>query len=113
MEDKKNDYTLKEEQIARFAKALGHPARVAILLFHAIRKEIREQLPGDLPVYPVDTILHLGSLYLSLYQAGIFQLLQMLGNGSLRYRQFLMYRPKITGLPLCQKMQDSDPSRMS
>ena len=45
--------------------------------------------------------------------AALFQLLQMLGNGSLRYRQFLMYRPKITGLPLCQKMQDSDPSRMS
>ena len=35
MEDKKNDYTLKEEQIARFAKALGHPARVAILHFLA------------------------------------------------------------------------------
>ena len=38
MEDKKNDYTLKEEQIARFAKALGHPARVAILHFLAKRE---------------------------------------------------------------------------
>lgn len=33
MEDKKNDYTIKEEQIARFAKALGHPARVATCIF--------------------------------------------------------------------------------
>ena len=38
MEDKKNDYTLKEEQIARFAKALRHPARVAILHFLAKRE---------------------------------------------------------------------------
>ncbi len=35
MEDKKNDYTLKEEQIAKLqAQAfVGHPARVAILPF--------------------------------------------------------------------------------
>ena len=50
MEDKKNDYTLKEEQIARFAKALGHPARVAILHFLAKREAcyfgaIQEELP--------------------------------------------------------------------
>ena len=50
MEDKKNDYTLKEEQIARFAKALGHPARVAILHFLAKREAcyfgaIHEELP--------------------------------------------------------------------
>ncbi len=50
MEDKKNDYTLKEEQIARFAKALGHPARVAILHFLAKQEvcyfgAIHEELP--------------------------------------------------------------------
>ena len=50
MEDKKNDYTLKEEQIARFAKALGHPARVAILHFLAKREAgyfgaLHEELP--------------------------------------------------------------------
>lgn len=33
METKK--YTLEQEQIARFAKAIGHPARVAILDFLA------------------------------------------------------------------------------
>ena len=32
MEDKKNDYTLKEEQIARFAKALGHPDAIDTVL---------------------------------------------------------------------------------
>lgn len=30
------DYTIKQEQIARFAKAMGHPARIAILQFLAI-----------------------------------------------------------------------------
>lgn len=29
------DYTIKQEQIARFAKAMGHPARIAILQFLA------------------------------------------------------------------------------
>ncbi len=27
------NYTLKQEQVARFAKAMGHPARIAILQF--------------------------------------------------------------------------------
>lgn len=31
MENK--EYTVKQEQLARFAKALGHPARVAIMEF--------------------------------------------------------------------------------
>lgn len=44
------DYTPKEEQIARFAKALGHPARVAILRFLASQDccffgDIHEVLP--------------------------------------------------------------------
>lgn len=29
MEDNKKDYTVDQEQIARFAKALGHPARTS------------------------------------------------------------------------------------
>ena len=33
--DEKRDYTLTQEQLARYAKALGHPARVAILHFLA------------------------------------------------------------------------------
>ena len=48
METKK--YTLEQEQIARFAKAIGHPARVAILDFLAKQDccffgDIHEELP--------------------------------------------------------------------
>ena len=44
------DYSIKQEQIARFAKAMGHPARIAILQFLAKQKtcyfgDIHEELP--------------------------------------------------------------------
>lgn len=44
------DYTVRQEQIARFAKAMGHPARIAILEFLAQQSEcyfgdIHEELP--------------------------------------------------------------------
>lgn len=44
------DYTIKQEQIARFAKAMGHPARIAILQFLAKHTtcyfgDIHEELP--------------------------------------------------------------------
>jgi DNA-binding transcriptional ArsR family regulator len=50
MEDNKKEYTAKQEQIARFAKAMGHPARIAILDFLAARDtcyfgDIHEELP--------------------------------------------------------------------
>jgi ArsR family transcriptional regulator len=50
MQENKKDYTLNQEQIARFAKALGHPARIAILDFLAKRDtcyfgDIHEELP--------------------------------------------------------------------
>ena len=35
---KTKQYTEKQEQLARFAKAMGHPARIAILSFLAIAK---------------------------------------------------------------------------
>lgn len=43
-------YTLKQEQVARFAKAMGHPARIAILEFLAGQSTcyfgaIHEELP--------------------------------------------------------------------
>ena len=46
----KKDYTLRQEQTARFAKAMGHPARIAILEFLAKQKrcyfgDIQEELP--------------------------------------------------------------------
>lgn len=44
------DYTLNQEQVARFAKAMGHPARIAILQFLAKQAtcyfgDIHEELP--------------------------------------------------------------------
>ncbi len=44
------DYTIKQELLARFAKAMGHPARIAILQFLAKREtcyfgDIHEELP--------------------------------------------------------------------
>lgn len=39
MEEKK-DYTVTQEQLARFAKALGHPARIAIMHFWQSRKRV-------------------------------------------------------------------------
>ena len=44
------DYTVKQEQVARFAKALGHPARIAIMNFLARQTtcyfgDIHEELP--------------------------------------------------------------------
>ena len=46
----KNKYTSNEEQLARFAKALGHPARIAILKFLTSQEccffgDIHEVLP--------------------------------------------------------------------
>jgi Predicted transcriptional regulators len=48
MENK--EYTMKQEQLARFAKAMGHPARIAILDFLVKQKccffgDIHEVLP--------------------------------------------------------------------
>lgn len=46
----KKTYTLEQEQLARFAKAMGHPARMAILEFLASQTccffgDIHEELP--------------------------------------------------------------------
>lgn len=45
-----NAYTVKQEQLARFAKALGHPVRIAVMQFLAQQEEcyfgdIHEVLP--------------------------------------------------------------------
>ena len=47
---KKKEYTSKQEKLARFAKALGHPARVVIIQFLAGQEccyfgDIHEELP--------------------------------------------------------------------
>lgn len=48
--EKIKDYTTEQEQIARFAKAMGHPARIAILDFLASQEscffgDIHDELP--------------------------------------------------------------------
>lgn len=48
--ERKKDYTVSQEQLSRFAKALGHPARIAILDFLAKQTacyfgDIHEELP--------------------------------------------------------------------
>ena len=50
IEVKEKQYTVEQEQIARFAKAMGHPARMAILSFLAKQEscffgDIHEELP--------------------------------------------------------------------
>ena len=47
---KNRDYTLDSEQLARFAKALGHPARITIMEFLASQEscffgDIHDELP--------------------------------------------------------------------
>ena len=56
-------YTLEQEQIARFAKAMGHPARIAILEFLARQNccffgDIHEELP----IYKASVSQHLKEL---------------------------------------------------
>ena len=48
--EKDKDYTAEQEQIARFAKAMGHPARIAIMDFLASQEscffgDIHDELP--------------------------------------------------------------------
>ncbi len=48
--EKDKSYTVKQEQLARFAKALGHPVRIAIMQFLAKQEtcyfgDIHEELP--------------------------------------------------------------------
>ena len=48
--NEKKEYTAMQEQLARFAKALGHPARIAVMQFLARRDtcyfgDIHEELP--------------------------------------------------------------------
>jgi DNA-binding transcriptional ArsR family regulator len=50
MEENKKDFSVDQEQIARFAKALGHPTRIVILQFLATREscyfgDIHDELP--------------------------------------------------------------------
>lgn len=45
------DYSIRQEQLARFAKAMGHPARIAILQFLAKQESTYLYLPVE-PTLP-------------------------------------------------------------
>lgn len=50
MEEKNREYKADSEQLARFAKALGHPARITIMEFLAVQSscffgDIHDELP--------------------------------------------------------------------
>ena len=71
--DTKKDYSLKAEQIARFAKALAHPARIQILTFLASRQECYfGDIHDELPIAKATVIQHLKELkYAGLIQGTI------------------------------------------
>lgn len=59
----KKDYSLKAEQIARFAKALAHPARIQILQFLACRQECYfGDIHDELPIAKATVSQHLKEL---------------------------------------------------
>ena len=86
----------------------------ATLLFADVLSEkFSEQFLSQPPVLLVDTVFHLWSFYLSLYQSGIFQFREVLRYRGFRNGQFLVYITEIAGLLLCKKLDDSNTCRMS
>ena len=61
--DTKKDYSLKAEQIARFAKALAHPARIQILQFLTRQQECYfGDIHDELPIAKATVSQHLKEL---------------------------------------------------
>ena len=57
------DYSIKQEQIARFAKAMGHPARIAILEFLAKQTQCYfGDIHDELPIAKATVSQHLKEL---------------------------------------------------
>jgi predicted transcriptional regulator len=63
-------YTLKQEQLATYAKALAHPARIAIIQFLLRRKECYfGHIEEELPIAKATVSQHLNALK----EAGLIQ----------------------------------------
>lgn len=61
--NQKKDYSIKAEQIARFAKALAHPARIEILQFLARQRECYfGDIHDELPIAKATVSQHLKEL---------------------------------------------------
>ena len=64
------NYTLKQEQLAQFAKALGHPARIAVMQFLSQRCECYfGHIEEELPIAKATVSQHLSALK----EAGLIQ----------------------------------------
>lgn len=64
------EYTIRQEQLARFAKAMGHPARTAILQFLAKQETCYfGDIHEDLPIAKATVSQHLKELK----EAGLIQ----------------------------------------
>ncbi len=60
---KTNDYTIDNEQLARFAKAMGHPARITILLYLAsLDSCFFGDIHNELPIAKATVSQHLKEL---------------------------------------------------
>ena len=75
-------------------------------------KEAAKQLPCQLPVVAINTVLHLWCLHLTLYQPSFFQFFEMLRYRGLGNGQLLMDVAIITGVLPGQKLQNGYPCRM-
>jgi|SRR5574344_142118 ArsR family transcriptional regulator, arsenate/arsenite/antimonite-responsive transcriptional repressor len=68
--EKNRDYTLNSEQLARFAKALGHPARITIMEFLASQEScFFGDIHDELPIAKATVSQHLKELK----EAGLIQ----------------------------------------
>ena len=64
------NYTFKQEQLAQFAKALAHPARIAVMQFLARRSECYfGHIEEELPIAKATVSQHLSALK----EAGLIQ----------------------------------------
>lgn len=68
--EKTKEYTIDNEQLARFAKALAHPARITIMLFLARQKScFFGHIHDELPIAKATVSQHLKELK----EAGLIQ----------------------------------------
>ena len=78
----------------------------------ALIEKLSEQIAGQSPILPIDTILNLGRIYFSLYQSCFFQFLQMLRYCGFSNREFFMNIAKTTCILLGKKLKNGDSCRM-
>lgn len=104
-------YSIKNEQTARFCKALGHPARIQILQFLASRADCYfGDIHEDLPIAKTTVSQHLKELK----EVGLIQgtieppkVRYCINRENWRYAQDLVLA--LFGMPLCKGEYDCEP----